>query len=147
MGILVESNFTLTGPQEELDRFAALFEPFRGDFTFQALIPLPADAASSLPEEWYVTNWGCYGDAEDSAMERRPGSIEVWFNTDWSSPKLVLQAIAEQFPQLVLDGTSRSEEGCFGEFFNGAEGIFCYNAEDFGDEDFLDEEEDPEETF
>lgn len=138
--MLVEVNFTLTGPQEELDRFAALFAPYGGDFTFQALVPIPADAPKPLTEEWTVKNWGCYGDADDSALECGPGSIEVWFNTEWSSPKLVLKAIAEQFPKLALSGTARCEEGEFNEFFDGAEGFFSHNVEEV-DESF-DEEED-----
>lgn len=108
----VTSTFTLSGPPEELDRFMALFEPFGGRFTFEALIP-----SQDTSENWRVENWGSPVDADEVWLTRDrefyPNEAELTFDTLCQFPRPVLEEIVKRFPGLTLLGSASCDEWCF----------------------------------
>ena len=62
--------------------------------------------------DWNVRNWGVKWDASDVyADTSSPGTAHYGFNTAWGVPTGVFDAMAEQFPSLVLSLRSVEEQG------------------------------------
>ena len=60
---------------------------------------------------WNIRNWGCKWDANDVNMEMGEGKVVYSFDTAWSPPVEALDAMCEQFPQLVMEMRSVEEQG------------------------------------
>jgi hypothetical protein len=123
----VSIRMTLSGPEHELARFRArcvrirsLEDDATASLDFDALVPMPDKIVATLTDKssaakeaalaatgyddwyyWRLAKWGVKWNA-DAYDEIRvsPGVYDALFDTTWSSPGPVFQAIAEQYPTL-----------------------------------------------
>jgi hypothetical protein len=67
--------------------------------------------------DWNVTNWGTKWDASDIHLEKSGDhlSVSISFETAWSPPEPIFQAIVEQFPALSFEIYYQEEQGWGGE--------------------------------
>jgi hypothetical protein len=113
------------------------------EFSFQNIIFVPKDKYEEYfashgysPEKgnygdttynwynWNVINWGTKWDACDVELEKDPRDFTVMyrFNTPWSPPIPVLRALAEKFPNALINLQYEEEQGWGGEIcFNQGE--------------------------
>lgn len=120
----VGNRVEISGPQEQLDKLAEqLQNPELGEdmaFSFNKILPIPAESA----EDWYswnITNWGVKWDTRDVETNHEPGQLAYRFNTAWSPPVPVLNALSHQNPDLVVNHVYEEEQGWGGriEYRNG----------------------------
>ena len=122
------------GSKESIDAFQALLKTGEGDFDFNLFIPypskyeeldmlreqaekdgvewdkLPKDGYNQGGYDWCIENWGTKWNAYEASIERTSDeSMSGWFDTAWSPPLGVLQAMSEMFPTLSF--TLSYEEG------------------------------------
>ena len=74
---------------------------------FHSLVPVPVQVLAAGYEkagcEWEKENWGCkWGAFEIRILDEWEGFITYEFNTPWSPPLEFLEAVAKQWPTLVL---------------------------------------------
>ncbi len=124
-----ETDLTLTGPKDLIDKvLAAHFTP-NGELNCDSVIPYPAhlkaldDAAKAWddkPEpkdwkdrpkdgfnqggyEWCCSNWGTkWGTYDSGGIERTPKGAAMSFNSAWSPPHPVLAKLAALYPDLSI---------------------------------------------
>lgn len=65
---------------------------------------------------WNNANWFTKWDASGVDINYDGNSVNLYFETAWSPPIPVFQAIAQQFPNLVIDFRWEEEQGYGGEF-------------------------------
>ena len=67
--------------------------------------------------DWNITNWGTKWDASDIHLEKSGDhlSVSISFQTAWSPPEPIFQAIVEQFPTLSFEISYEEEQGWGGE--------------------------------
>lgn len=76
-------------------------------FDFNTLIPMPQDAVDSIGTpgvsplwyRWSVDNWGTKWNAYDISVSES----SVRFDTAWSAPLPIFEALAERFPDYSFD--------------------------------------------
>ena len=79
------------------------------------------------PNNWYNWNnkyWGCKWDSSDTEMEydeKSPKSVVYRFQTPWSIPEPVFEAMVEQFPKLKFSFECEEETG-WGAKYEGEKG-------------------------
>jgi hypothetical protein len=120
----VEHELKITGPEAELNRFLAecLSEGKRGQRRFDTLIPMPAEIRDSTDgggknldgsirfADWYMwccANWGTKWNAchtEVALVGNGSKAVRLRFDTAWSIPWPIYEALAERFPLLTIDG-------------------------------------------
>lgn len=123
------------GSKESIDAFQALLKTGEGDFDFNLFIPypskyeeldmlreqaekdgvewdkLPKDGYNQGGYDWCIENWGTKWNAYEASIERTSDeSMSGWFDTAWSPPLGVLQAMSEKFPDIKFE-LNYSEEG------------------------------------
>lgn len=140
--------FHVTGDPAEVDRFRAMMIKERMSesegkmvpfLDFGAIIPVPpeleehaterdADFGGSTPDEpdfegWAQEHWGTKWDAQNLTVRPgTPGFCGFQFDTAWTFPLPVFQALAKEFPTLVFSGSAIEDNDAYayrGEF-NGA---------------------------
>lgn len=52
---------------------------------------------------WRIANWGTKWDTYNVTLESDPGQLIYMFDTAWSPPYQVIEALAEKFPALILE--------------------------------------------
>lgn len=90
-----------------------IFEFIRSDksvFDFNTLVQMPENIKNSDKEvpsdnfsipawyEWSLQNWGTKWNACDAKYSTTDPQHELWFDTAWSPPVAVFEALAKQFP-------------------------------------------------
>lgn len=123
----VTNILTITGDSEILDKLQEHVlgkyepdeynsEPFEKVFDFSKIIPVPDDIfqgdlsmekqAETQGRNWYDwnrSNWGTKWNAYDHApVERDDETLTFKFDTAWSPPTPVIDALAEQFPEVQI---------------------------------------------
>ena len=73
--------------------------------------------------DWNVRNWGCKWDASNVNFEDWDGELAYDFDTPWSPPVEALDAMCEQFPQLVIEMRSVEEQGWGMEYIADEDGV------------------------
>jgi len=105
---------------------------------------VPKDGYNQGGYDWCITNWGTKWNASEPTVQRTSiGTMSAWFDTAWSPPLGVLQAMSVMFPALSF--TLKYEEGGMGfagnsTYKNGIE----VEADQW---DYTDEEEEEEGLF
>ena len=97
--------------------------------------------------DWRLANWGCKWNASDSEYD---GEDNVRFDTPWSIPYPVIAKIAEDNPNIKLDGYSEEESGWYENYNteNGkvnvtSAGDYIYDEESDETRDVLDDNFEP----
>ncbi|WP_137787765.1 hypothetical protein [Sphingomonas sp. 3P27F8] len=114
------AGFNVTGDPAELKRFTdRMFRPVvEADnalprtelmFDFNHIIHMPATAAATNFRDWAIDNWGVVWSAID--LDYRFEEHNVWFQftTAWDFPTPIFQALAAEFPSLVIAGSAYEE--------------------------------------
>ena len=143
------AGFSVTGDRTELERFRRLMitptgqggsadasapaepsvkggrgaqppEGRRLAFDFNGIVPMPPMGECPDPEAWAAENWGTKWNAQEVDVRIDDPDL-VWFQfmTPWTFPARVFEALAREFPTLVLSGSAYEESGEFelvGEF-------------------------------
>lgn len=144
----VSNEIKIHGSKEDIDDFEQYLSKSDIPFDFNLFLPYPeefkilddayneAEAAGiprdKLPKsgyaqggyDWCDYNWGTTWNSESASVERTSDeSISGWFDTAWSPPLGVLQAMVVKFPALTF--TLNYNEGGMGfaGFSNYANGI------------------------
>jgi hypothetical protein len=110
----VDNYMFVVGDQSELDKFRKHASAPNGDrddspLHFGNFIPEPPESDGY---NWCIDNWdtkwdACYADLDDSQDE----VLRYNFQTAWSVPMAVFNAMTEQFPNLTFDIRSIEEQG------------------------------------
>lgn len=121
----VHTVMTAEGPSETLERFAdevagaSDAEQLPVPFTFQSIIPRPAEAEDDW-YNWNVANWGTKWDAceaeQDAEYAAADGALVYRFDTAWSYPEPVFSRLTEQYPLLRFTFEYQEEQGWGGTF-------------------------------
>lgn len=142
------AGFNVTGDLTELRRFASMMikssakvggvalhdipSPAKGDgpepdtpegrkltLDFNGILPMPPESECHDWEAWAVDHWGVKWNAQEVDVRIEPDRIWFQFITPWDFPTLVFDALATEFPGLILSGSAYEESGEFelvGEF-------------------------------
>lgn len=82
-------------------------------FDFNAVIPMPTDPDLDS-QTWAIEHWGVKWNALDlSIHDRGSERFQFQFSTAWSFPQPVFDALSEEFPTLVFDGSAYEETDAF----------------------------------
>ena len=86
-----------------------------GSIDFNKIIPMPDTIQNSNGDEWYwwsVENWGTKWNAYEQESlddddlellnENENGTITIWFQTAWSAPHKVIEALAKFDPDIQI---------------------------------------------
>lgn len=107
----VRNALSITGENETLTSVrAALAENDETPITFQKLIPRPAEKEKSW-YEWNIAHWDTKWDACQPSCEQTPGNLRFTFDTAWSPPLVVIDALIEKFPNLSFTFEYEEEQG------------------------------------
>lgn len=83
-----------------------------GRFTFENIIsPEGVDDYDKTWYSWNINNWGTKWDACNPFHENSGDYAEIEFNTAWSVPTPVWEAMAAQYPDLSFEFDSVEEQG------------------------------------
>jgi hypothetical protein len=147
-----ENRLQVVGERKELDTFLA--ECFSKDkydrktLDFEKIIPLGEPGDDRYGK--YCDRWGTKWNVSDCDIDDDGGSITVWFETAWSPPIPIMEALTKKYPALSF--TLEYSEGGVGfrGVFEGQNGEVikddCWNMtrEDMIELGYLDEDEDKE---
>ena len=83
---------------------------------FHSLVPVPDEVLAAAYEkagyDWEKEHWGCkWGATEAAILDEWEGLVMYEFNTAWSPPLELLEALAAKFPNLVFV-LEYEEPGC-----------------------------------
>lgn len=100
-----------------------------GKFSFENIIepPLDDDYERSYLG-WNVDHWDTKWDAVDAFYEDKGDHIEIEFQTAWSIPVKIWQALAEQYPSLSFTFDSLEEQG-WGKIYSADYGVLTLDRE------------------
>ena len=94
----VRNNITIKGKKEDLDDLLAKVAVYPSEFSFEGIIPMPNDV------DWYswsIENWGTKWDADDVSVVRKSNTRAlIYFDTAWSAPIPIYEAIKKMYPGL-----------------------------------------------
>lgn len=125
--------FNVTGDEVEMDRFfQTMFRTVEADslakriglsemviLDFNGIIPMPSEPPEGH-EAWALKHWGTKWNAHTRSFDRPNGtSLRFQFDTPWTFPTPVFDALAAAFPGLVFSGSAYEDSGAFemtGEF-------------------------------
>lgn len=83
--------------------------------SFQKLVPRP-EAANDDWYNWNINHWGTKWDACQATSGRTsPTELVFSFNTAWSPPAPVIQALTERYPAVTIGFRWEEEQGYGGE--------------------------------
>ena len=101
------------GPKVSLDALENLLKTGETEFDFNLFLPYPQEF-KVLPDEghnqggydWCVENWGTKWNASDPSREHPNYNtydyIAIWFESAWSPPLGVVQAMSKKFQDLLI---------------------------------------------
>lgn len=110
----VDNYMFVTGDADELEKFRLQAEKPNGDrdnspLHFGNFIPEPPESDGY---RWCIDNWHTKWDACYASLEQDQDEVLRYdFQTAWSVPVPVFEAMAEQFPTLTFDIHSEEEQG------------------------------------
>jgi hypothetical protein len=119
-----EDRLQAEGCRKDLDAFLAecfsKAEDERVFLDFEKIVPLGEPG-----ENWYskrLDNWGTKWNVSDCDIKVDDRSITVWFETAWSPPIPIMEALTKKYPALSIK-LEYSEGGmCFRGIFEGQNG-------------------------
>lgn len=128
------NSIVINGTKEEINALENLLASGKGDFDFNLFLPYPqefkvlddayaaAKAAdvpwNKLPKdgynqggyEWCIYNWGTKWNAVSPSSKRvDEENLSAWFDSAWSPPLGVIQAMSAMFPNLTITINYREE--------------------------------------
>lgn len=107
----VSNRITITGGKDALDALEQKLHSEETPFSFGALVPRPSDKE----EDWYnwnTSNWGTKWDACEAHKSRVDDTtLEYQFETAWSPPGGVIDALFNQHPDLDYEYLYEEEQG------------------------------------
>lgn len=122
MTVWVFSGFTITGNNEEIDRFRSkMFKTVRHPYDehsttppefgvildFNGIIPAPQNLPQLELENWRLEHWGTSWNAcHLELLSEADGKLGFQFETAWDFPLPVFRALAKEFPDLVFSGSA-----------------------------------------
>lgn len=159
MGAYANRGFQVT-PVTSHDDFAEWLAKHEPEVLEKGRAMLACLRATGYPTwyEWSIANWGTkWGAYSYKQRESKPGKFTFEFQTAWSVPEPIFEALADRYPELAFDLVSIDEGGPQYEgAFHGPERLLqtvpdsadryrlVYGREPYSDEDDEDEEEAPE---
>ena len=75
--------------------------------------------------DWSIENWGTKWDAYDIDVAESPGELIYVFDTAWSTPAPVIQAMANRFPDLAIEHRFFDEGHGFWGIYTYEGGLCC----------------------
>jgi hypothetical protein len=66
---------------------------------------------------WNLSNWGCKWDASAIEVDYQVGFASIRFDTPWDAPREIIEAIARQHKELVINWDFEEEQGWGGEVY------------------------------
>jgi hypothetical protein len=83
-------------------------------FDFNGILPMPGPEGRQPCEVWAIENWGTKWNASNVWVNvENPDNIWFQFSTPWDFPTPVFEALAREFPTLVISGSASEENGEF----------------------------------
>jgi hypothetical protein len=119
----VYNTITIEGTPEQVKEIAEYVKSDDSVFDFNKIIPAPEGCENDSDFDWYswnCENWGTKWNAGCSSK-----SDDVFeFQTAWSPPEPIFDALSEKFPNIEIKVYWEEEQG-FGEMFTIQDGIRC----------------------
>jgi hypothetical protein len=115
----VYNKLTLTGAKPDIDHIEAELASDSECISFEKVTPRPP-AEDSNWYEWNIANWGTKWDAGDTEVTRTDADkaeVLYRFNTAWSAPLPIFEALAAKYPTLEIRLHFEEEQGWGGEVF------------------------------
>ena len=110
-----ENEVTITGDTEEqIKEFKEYVSAGEGEFSFEAIVPMPENVKDTTHNhlgpnsgpnwyDWSIENWGTKWDADDvEVVDEDEESITYSFDTAWSPPEPICEALRAKFPDLNI---------------------------------------------
>lgn len=110
----VNNHLNADGPADAVERLKAAVADESQELTFQAIIPRPADQDENW-YDWQVKHWGTKWDACHLETEHQGTGLTWRFDTAWAPPLPVLEALAQQHPEITFTLWYQEEQGWGGE--------------------------------
>ena len=98
----VRNKVLISGTKKDLDDLLKKCETYTNCFSFEGIIPMPDDV-----DDWYhwsIEHWGTKWDTEDADVYRMDKeNASIVFETAWSAPIPVYEAIHKRYPNMCID--------------------------------------------
>lgn len=147
----VAHKFTITGNEKDIQTFIDECFDTENQFNFNTLIPMPeilkntirGNTSAMQTEEykakekeaiettghnnwhsWRLEHWETKWGAYSTDYENHGDLIELEFDTAWSCPKPIFEALSKKFPTLIFKGYALDEGFCFGAVISIEKGEF-----------------------
>lgn len=109
------NHLIITGPEQDIENLAKEVKGKDSDLDFEMVLPTPRKLLEQ-GEGWYdwrVANWGTKWEVEARAERITPQQIDYHFDSAWSPPCSIIEALGANFPSLTLSLSYNEPGGCF----------------------------------
>jgi hypothetical protein len=87
--------------KDQIKEFKEYVTVGKYEFSFDAIIPMPENVKDT--NWWSIENWGTKWDADDvQVVDEDEDSITYSFDTAWSPPEPICEALRDKFPDLHI---------------------------------------------
>lgn len=107
------NQLTVTGPEPDLNNLQREVQGKDSDLDFEMILPTPRKLLQQ-GEGWYdwrIANWGTKWEVEARRERISPQQIDYHFDSAWSPPCSIVEALGANFPSLSFS-LSYNEPGC-----------------------------------
>lgn len=108
----VRNKVLISGTKKDVDDLLKRCKTDRNEFSFEGIVPMPNEV-----DDWYtwcINKWGTKWDSQDADVWRMDKeNASIVFETAWSAPIPVYEAIHKRYPNMCIDVEYADEDlGC-----------------------------------